>query len=55
MNSMRSSTLPFLVYKGHCDARPRGQAKQIAFLEDARERGRRVLLGGLGEGNLVQL
>ena len=30
----RSVIQQFLVYKGHCDARPRGRTKQTVFLED---------------------
>lgn len=57
MNSIRSVILQFLFYKGHCDTRPGGRAKQIAFPEDGgvRERGGMMLLGGRGEENLVHL
>lgn len=34
MNSIRSVIQQFLVYKGRCDAKPRGRTKQIFFLED---------------------
>lgn len=57
MNSIRSVILQFLFYKGHCDTRPGGRAKQIAFPEDGgvRERGGMMVLGGRGEENLVHL
>ena len=57
MNSIRSVILQFLFYKGHCDTRLGGKAKETVFLEDGgvRVRGRMMLLGWRGEENLVHL
>lgn len=57
MNSTRSVIQQFLVYKGHCDARPRGRAKQIVFLEDGagEGKGKNDVIRRWGEENLVHL